>query len=460
MKKRAFALFLLACSLFMCSCSKTNMVITHNPVLEKYVNSVKNTENPTREYGENESFLLLEGNLLARILYPKGDVPAIDDEIQSWVQKAADYYGKEIAEATSENPAELSLDYESFTTCDRFVSVRIKGIFDHPYLAHPVDVVKTFNADRVTGKLLDIEDILLSDGKNKLLELVINRFGIEREDADDGVWQKWLIKGKGIQITLQRGTYLPSSDGTREYTFGWSELSDIVNYELMEFNEEKRMPLTREEKEHKIAQTTESDGPVIALTFDDGPSIHTPRLLDIFAQNGGRGTFFVVGNLLDQKSNVLKRMAVSGHQISAHGWDHRRLTNLDNEEEVKNQIMLTRAKIFHITGVDFPALRPPYGSFNDEVISVCTELSVPVINWSVDTEDWKVRDADYIYNCIMDSAKDGAIILCHDLYDTTVDAMERAIPDLIAKGYRLVTVNELLTKTNGIPEAGKIYYGK
>ena len=107
--------------------------------------------------------------------------------------------------------------------------------------------------------------------------------------------------------------------------------------------------------------------------------------------------------------------------------------------------MNTRAKIYSITGVDTIIMRPPYGSYNDEIKRICAENGIVMINWAVDPLDWKTRNADKVYNAIMSQVKDGDIILCHDLYDTTVDAMERVIPDLIAQGYQLVTVSELLS---------------
>ena len=105
-------------------------------------------------------------------------------------------------------------------------------------------------------------------------------------------------------------------------------------------------------------------------------------------------------------------------------------------------------------------MRPPYGSCNDQVKANAGELGIALINWSVDTLDWKYKNADTVYQAVMDGAKDGAIILCHDLHKTTVDAMEQAIPALIAEGYQLVTVTELLTSDGGTINAGKLYYNR
>ena len=195
---------------------------------------------------------------------------------------------------------------------------------------------------------------------------------------------------------------------------------------------------------------------MIALTFDDGPSKHTQRLLDIFEQYGGKGTFFVVGNVIENRQESLNRMVADGHEIGGHSWDHRQLTKLSSED-MTDQIMNTRAMIYSLTGVDTTIIRPPYGSYNDETKRICAENGIVIINWSLDTLDWKTRDADKVYEAIMSQVKDGDIILCHDLHGSTVEAMERVIPDLIAQGYQLVTVSELLSYGDTEVSAGSVH---
>ena len=103
-------------------------------------------------------------------------------------------------------------------------------------------------------------------------------------------------------------------------------------------------------------------------------------------------------------------------------------------------------------------VRPPYGAYNDTVRYSAYTCNEAIVTWSVDTLDWKTRNANAVYRSIMGSVSDGAIILCHDLHGTTVDAMERVIPDLIEKGYQLVTVSQLLMMKKGEIVAGGVYY--
>lgn len=203
--------------------------------------------------------------------------------------------------------------------------------------------------------------------------------------------------------------------------------------------------------------TIDPDKPMLALTFDDGPSAHTDRLLDVFEKYDSKGTFFIIGNLIDSRASTLVRIASEGHEIGNHSWSHKQLTDL-SKEEIEAQIMMTRTKIFEVTGIDSRIVRPPYGTCNDTVIAVGVNTGVSFVNWTVDTLDWKTKNADAIYTEIMEYAFDGAIILCHDLHKATVDAMEKAIPALIAKGYQLVTVSQLMENKGKPLEAGEIYY--
>lgn len=191
----------------------------------------------------------------------------------------------------------------------------------------------------------------------------------------------------------------------------------------------------------------------IALTFDDGPSSNTGRLLDVLNSYNAKATFFVMGRKIKNNPSVLNRMINEGHQIGGHSWSHPQFTAI-SEEALRSQIMDTRDKISSVTGADTTLVRPPYGSVDSEVKAVGADLGVSFINWSVDSLDWKSQNAKIIYYDIMTKVKNGSIILCHDTHSTTVEAMEQVIPDLIAQGYHFVTVSELLGSTT----PGVAYY--
>lgn len=198
--------------------------------------------------------------------------------------------------------------------------------------------------------------------------------------------------------------------------------------------------------------------PMLALTFDDGPSEITPRILAALDAAGGRGTFFMVGERLDAYAGIVRQVAAQGSEIAVHSWTHRDLTRL-RDSTARREIENTGNAIERIAGVKPKLLRPPYGSTSKKLRGICGELGLAVITWNVDPEDWKTRSAESTYRQIISQARDGAIILSHDLYASTGDAMTRVIVELTRQGYQLVTVSELLEYRAGGAIAGHSYNG-
>lgn len=455
-------IFVLVCLLlFMCGCSNTaKKSINPQEVLAKYLDNIEKFNIPVREFGEPTNYIDMSEEMVTGILYPETEYEFLNSAIKDWTLQVASYY-KNLATENKDkvNPAELTVDYESRAVSQDFASVKMKGVFISPQLAHPIDVYKTFNANIKAGKMLDVKDIFTAEGIELFQKQVAERAGVKEQDFDDNIANNFVLREDGIEIILTRGDYLPMSDGTKSFIFNYEEIKDKLraDFALTPAQPEKETPQEPEisvPEVKKDVSKTSNGKKKVALTFDDGPSIHTGRLLDLFAKYGGKGTFFVVGNLVDRYPDTVRRVVNEGHEIASHGWDHRQLTNLDSQA-ITDQIMMTRAKIYDITGVDTLIMRPPYGSCDNSVKAVGRELGVAFVNWSVDTLDWKTKNADSIYNEIVKSTNNGSIILCHDLYKTTVDAMERVIPKLIEDGYELVTVSELL---NDCVEPGELYY--
>ncbi|MDO4276518.1 MAG: polysaccharide deacetylase family protein [Eubacteriales bacterium] len=192
----------------------------------------------------------------------------------------------------------------------------------------------------------------------------------------------------------------------------------------------------------------------IALTFDDGPSSFTDRLLDCLEENNAKATFFMVGQEIANFPETVKRMASLGHELGNHTYSHKDLTAL-SPEDISAEIGGTDNALVDLLGQGASVLRPPYGSINDDVIAA---VGTPMIIWSVDTLDWETQDVQETVDTVMENAEDGAIILMHDIYETTVEAAEIIIPKLIEEGYDLVTVHELAA-AHGVELKTGIAYG-
>lgn len=196
------------------------------------------------------------------------------------------------------------------------------------------------------------------------------------------------------------------------------------------------------------------DEKLVAITFDDGPGLYTSDLIDRLNERDVKATFFIVGSNAEYYPDVIKKAAESGHQIGNHSYDHSLLTKL-SADEIQNEIDSTNKLLKQADGNDTHYLRPPYGEYNSDVASAANS---PMVYWSVDTEDWKTLDSQAVYDSIMNNVYDGAIILCHDIYDTSCDGAIMAIDALKADGWTFVTVEELLTRRGITPENGVMYY--
>jgi peptidoglycan/xylan/chitin deacetylase (PgdA/CDA1 family) len=191
----------------------------------------------------------------------------------------------------------------------------------------------------------------------------------------------------------------------------------------------------------------------VALTFDDGPGPPTGKLLDILTERDAHATFFMVGQQVERHPRLARRVAEGGFQIGDHTWDHAALTSL-TAERIHQEIDRTAAAIHDATGVTPTVMRPPQGLINPVVAGL---VGLPVIVWSVDTQDWRTHDEDRTVEAVRAGVRPGSIVLMHDVYRSTVKAVPRIIDLLRADGYTLVTVSELYGHTL---KAGKKYRGR
>ena len=189
--------------------------------------------------------------------------------------------------------------------------------------------------------------------------------------------------------------------------------------------------------------------PMVALTFDDGPSVYDDRILAALEAVNGKATFFMVGNRIPKYISQVQRMAIDGCELGNHTWDHDKLTTL-TPEEIVDTVATTNEAIRMATGQYASVVRPPYGSVNDTVKATLGNMGYSPILWSIDTRDWETRNAASTINAVMSKVQDGDIILMHSLYDASAQAAEQIIPALAAKGYALVTVSQLAAARGGM----------
>lgn len=194
------------------------------------------------------------------------------------------------------------------------------------------------------------------------------------------------------------------------------------------------------------AAIVNENGPMIALTFDDGPYPKvTGHILDVLEKNGVCATFFVLGSRIEGHEDMLTRMDELGCEIGNHSFSHADLTRL-SKADCQRELSDTDAEIRRVTGHEASVVRPPYGYYNKTVMSAAER---PLMLWTVDTNDWRGKAPGEIADYVIQQAKEGSVILMHDQQTQTADAMEMIIPTLIEEGFRFVTVSELIRLTGG-----------
>jgi peptidoglycan-N-acetylglucosamine deacetylase len=187
------------------------------------------------------------------------------------------------------------------------------------------------------------------------------------------------------------------------------------------------------------------DGPYIAMTFDDGPSAKlTPKLLDLLAARHIKATFFVIGENVAEHPEVVARAAQEGHEIGNHSWSHPNLGHM-SDDGVRGQLRKTEDAIRSATGTRPTLMRPPYGSVTPRQKKwINEEFGYKIILWDVDPNDWKRPGPMVVCNRIMKETRAGSIVLSHDIHPGTIEAMPSTLEQLADKGFKFVTVSELI----------------
>lgn len=194
---------------------------------------------------------------------------------------------------------------------------------------------------------------------------------------------------------------------------------------------------------------------LVALTFDDGPSAETtPKLLDVLYEKDAPSTFFMLGSRAENNPDIVKRIKKEGHDIASHTMYHQNLIRI-SRGAAEDDINQAKDVITKLAGKAPLFTRPPYGNTNDAISRM---MDTPIILWSVDTEDWKSKDKDAIVSTAMSEIHDGAIILMHDIYPSTVEAVPELIKTARADGYEFVTISELADQRDVNLSDGTIYY--
>ena len=190
-----------------------------------------------------------------------------------------------------------------------------------------------------------------------------------------------------------------------------------------------------------VNELSDEDHPEIALTFDDGPhEVYTEQLLDGLKERGVQATFFLIGQNIEEKEAVVQRMKEEGHLIGNHTYHHVNLKKI-SESKAEEEIVMTCNKIYDTVGICTSFVRPPFGEWKQ---NLDFDITMIPVSWNVDSLDWTTENVDKTVKRVVKDVKEGDIILMHDIYASSVEAALRIVDILQEKGYKFVTVDELL----------------
>ena len=328
--------------------------------------------------------------------------------------------------------------------------------------AHPVSLTHFWTFDKKSGEVISLNDLteqsekatreIVAAARNNIKETIKQRQQAEL-DLSETITQETLSNfvitdgGNSLAWPIGQASLLPSAYGEMTIKV---PIAAVAKY-LQNPTARKlaNIPKPPEPKpEPTPAPATPAPAPttgnkVIALTFDDGPGPHTAHLLDILDQYGAKATFFLIGSKVSSQANVVRSIQARGHQLGNHSWSHPELPKLP-VDQIAGEVDRTNEAIKQVTGVTPAILRPPYGAVNGVVLEQLRLRGMSSILWSVDTRDWADRNSDIVCSRAVAGARPGAIILMHDIHQTSVGAVPCILSALKQQGYLFVTVQGLI----------------
>lgn len=383
----------------------SKIIATPDPYRE-----LKEVSDQSKKAGEINHQFDEENEEQIRILhYPQFEVKAMNTKINEYLKSLP-----------KENGVTF-LDYESDILKDRYISV----IFHYQLMDTEKNVIKEakqcISYDTEKQKAIQIQEVFRSDYYDMLMQQFKKQANIVPKSLNDVVIApheesvKLYYKNAAIQL----------------------KYSDYQKYIKLSDKGENKKPLTVKRK-----LDIDPNKPMIALTFDDGPSIYTEEVMQVFEKHNANASFFMLGQNILNYPDTVKHMVENGFEICNHSWDHKSIAS-DNKKHIRQEVFDTQDALYKLTGYEASYVRPPYGAWNETTEQILKQNGLHVALWNVDSEDWKNRDKQITLDRAKAGMFDGAIILFHDLYPTTLEAIKELVPYLKSNGYQLVTISQL-----------------
>ena len=328
--------------------------------------------------------------------------------------------------------------------------------------AHPVSLTHFWTFDKKSGEVISLSDLteqsekaaeeIVVAARNNINETIKQRQQAEL-DLNETITQETLSNfiitdgGNSLAWPIGQASLLPSAYGEMTIKVPIDAVAKYLQNptarKLANIPKPPEPKPTPKPAPAAPAPASTTGNKVIALTFDDGPGPYTAQLLDILDQHGAKATFFLIGSKVSSQANVVRSIHARGHQLGNHSWSHPELPKLP-VDQIAGEIDRTNDAIKQATGVTPTVMRPPYGAVNSAVLEQLRLRGMSSILWSVDTRDWADRNSEIVCSRAVAGAHPGAIILMHDIHQTSVNAVPCILSALKQQGYSFVTVQGLI----------------
>lgn len=429
-------------------------------------------ENPTetKQIGRTLSLTDSNDNIFYSVNYPEIGNTSIDEVLRNEVQNELFKFSVSTEGYIAENDSMrtgLTVDYSSFLTGDSILSVVFYIVYDSPEYTNPVQSVHTHTFLLCTGKEISINTLLSGDylkflsnfvsgylmGNPDLRQSMNESVYSEKYEPNEDNFTKFAFSNTGLTLYFDPYTVAPGEYGIISVPIDAEGIKPYIIYDPFK---EVDIPYTQpaETPAPVVQDGIDATKPMVALTFDDGPRAEsTNRILDVLETYNCHATFFVVGTNLSKYPETVQRAHTLGCDIGNHSFAHARLSTL-GKKDIKKQFSKTNDALKKIIDKKAKFVRTPYGQTGN----VLKYVNYPVILWNIDTLDWKSLNAKKVIKAATRDVKDGDIILMHDIYNSTAEAVETIVPKLISQGFQIVSISELFEYRNVTPEKHKVYF--
>lgn len=390
------------------------------------------------------------------IQYPQADSDIFNKTVLDFITESKENYiaamrvNKNI-DGDQIEQGELNISFETYAFKEDYYSFvlkkRVRTAKGNETTVH------TYLYNNKSGELVDMRSILGENVEN--LELFAQHVRSQLEDNVDlqgqlieeamhantepkwQSFQRFAIQNDALVLYFNAGEIANEEIGLPTVTTSLSYINPILSAPFQVANVGTETIIS-DAKEEEVVQDNVKR---VALTFDDGPDPKVTRqVLALLEKYNAQATFFMLGNRVQYYPEIVQEVFNAGHEVGSHSWSHPQLTKLTSKQ-VLNEYNTTADAIQKAIGQPPTVFRPPYGATNQRINGL---IPIPVVNWTIDTLDWKHRDPQKLLPMVKNSMHNNAIVLMHDIHQSTGDGLEAVLQYLTNEGYTFVTVSEIL----------------